>query len=309
MVHAPSKGMQAKCPPAGRHRQYIEVQRRSHSSAHQSVGVEVVEVGTWDSLGRGAAAQISRVGEVSSPFLIVLRSPRWPANMVGLRVRSPPSPATVVPSPSESSLSDPEELLTYTDNDASSSQQTALSGSGGSTITLHKIASSTAFKRRLSRQSSLSWGHKPSPIIGASCLLFMLPVPLLLRACCPWSAMSLVSVTFSSYLSDHVFTGLESWAHFLDRTLAPMALGINIYSMYSTCGLGWASLSIIAVKCHVLANYYSKKGIYVQFVIWHSLWHATGVGLIIFALSYNGVVGQCWEGSRWEDMFIMNSSR
>jgi len=70
-----------------------------------------------------------------------------------------------------------------------------------------QIANSTTFKRRLSRQSSLSWGYKPSNWIGASCFLFVLPIPLLLRACCPFSACLLGLVTISSYCSDHVYTG------------------------------------------------------------------------------------------------------
>jgi hypothetical protein len=61
-----------------------------------------------------------------------------------------------------------------------------------------------------------------------------------------------------------------------------MALTSNIYSVYLNCGLAWASLSIFAVFCHLLANHYSKKGMYEQFVIWHSLWHAVGSGLIVF---------------------------
>ena len=70
-----------------------------------------------------------------------------------------------------------------------------------------QIANSTLFKRRLSRQSSLSWGHKPSKWIGASCFLFILPIPLLLRACCPISACLMGLVTISSYYSDHLYTG------------------------------------------------------------------------------------------------------
>lgn len=231
---------------------------------------------------------------------------------VGLRARQSSSPATIVPSLSESSSSDYEDPPSSSDNGACAIQPTSQTNGGidddDRNITLHKIVTSTAFQRRLSRQSSLPWGHKPSPLIGASCLLFLLPIPLLLRACCPGAALSLASVTASSYLSDHVFTGLESWTHALDRALAPMAFGTNLYAIYCTCGLGWASLSVVALKCHVLANYYSKKGMYDQFVIWHSLWHAAGVGLIVVSLAVNRVVGTCWDGSGWENTFIMNDS-
>ncbi|KAL7518322.1 hypothetical protein ACHAWX_003165 [Stephanocyclus meneghinianus] len=151
----------------------------------------------------------------------------------------------------------------------------------------------TSPKRRLSRQSSLTWGHRPSPIVGASCFLFLMPIPLLIRACCYTSAMFLAAVTVSSFLSDHCYTGLESGWHTVDRVLAPMALTSNIYSVYSNCGLAWASLSIFAVMCHLLANHYSKKGMYDHFVIWHSLWHAMGSGLIVFCFLVNSDAGSC----------------
>ena len=65
-----------------------------------------------------------------------------------------------------------------------------------------QIANSTTFKRRLSRQSSLSWGYKPSKWIGASCFLFILPIPLLLRACCPLSAclLGLVTIFLTTFI-------------------------------------------------------------------------------------------------------------
>ena len=212
--------------------------------------------------------------------------------------RRRPCPITLAPSPSESSFADYESQ--------SSTSKTAVARASpvrsDSNVTLQKIATSTLFQKRLSRQSSLSWGHKPSPLIGASCFLFLLPIPLFLRACCPVSAFLLGCVTISSYMSDHAFTGLESWAHTFDRVLAPMAFTSCMFAIYSTCGLAWASLSLAALKCHIVANYYSKNDMYDQFVIWHSLWHAVGVGLILAALTYNRVVGTCWEGSAWENL-------
>jgi hypothetical protein len=150
-------------------------------------------------------------------------------------------------------------------------------------------------RRRLSRQSSLTWGHKPSPIIGASCFAFLLPIPFLIRAESYISAFFLAAVTVSSFLSDHCFTGLESSWHTVDRFLAPLALTSNIISVYMNCGLAWASLSIFAVLCHLLANHYSKKGMYNQFVIWHSLWHVVGSGLIVFCHVVNHDANQRTE--------------
>ena len=142
-------------------------------------------------------------------------------------------------------------------------------------------------KRRFSRQSSLSWGHKPSPIIGASCFTFLMPIPFLLRVECCISSFFLTAVTATSFLSDHCYTGLESSWHTIDRIFAPMALASNICSVYMTCGLIWASLSIFPLLCHLIANHYSKKGLYKQFVIWHSMWHALGSGLIMFCFVMN----------------------
>mmetsp|Transcript_6794 Transcript_6794/g.15487 ORF Transcript_6794/g.15487 Transcript_6794/m.15487 type:complete len:233 (+) Transcript_6794:181-879(+) len=211
------------------------------------------------------------------------------------------STPTLVPSSSESSISEYEYRSSFPKNEIIHTQSTQANGNN---ITLQKIVTSTAFQKRLSRQSSLPWGHKPSPLIGASCFLFLLPIPLLIRACCPVSACLLGCVTVSSYLSDHVYTGLESWTHTLDRVMAPMAFASNLYATYCTCGLGWACLSLPALKCHLWANYYSKNGMYDQFVIWHSLWHVVGVGVILFCFTLNGAVGKCWEGSRWEESFM-----
>ncbi len=156
------------------------------------------------------------------------------------------------------------------------------------------IASSTFLLKRLSRSSSLSWGHKPSPYIGASCLFYLLPVPFFLRACAYHSAMALLLVSISSYMSDHVYTGLESYAHAADRMLAPLAFFSCLYSTCADCGHVWAASSLLAVQCHVRANYYARKGMYDEFVLWHCLWHGVGVGLIVFCYWWNDVVGSCW---------------
>ncbi|KAL3786451.1 hypothetical protein HJC23_011032 [Cyclotella cryptica] len=107
-------------------------------------------------------------------------------------------------SPNSSFSDEDEKLDTKNSADTSTQSQT----SGGNLI--RTISFITCPKRRFSRQSSLTWGHKPSPIVGASCFLFLMPIPLLLRACCYTSAFFLAAVTVSSFLSDHCYTGLES---------------------------------------------------------------------------------------------------
>jgi len=214
-------------------------------------------------------------------------------------VRLRRSTPTLVLSVSESSISDYDDDNSFRTIPPTTTLQ-ASTDESNKNPTLRNVANSILFKKRLSRQSSLTWGHKPSPLIGASCFLFLLPIPLLLRACCPLPAFFLGCVTVSSYLSDHVYTGVESWAHTADRVLAPLAFASNLYSIYAHHGAMWALSSFAALKCHVWSNYYSKRGMYDEFVIWHSLWHAVGVGLIVVCFAVNGPVGECLEGSRWE---------
>ena len=192
-----------------------------------------------------------------------------------VRRRSPPASASSTP---VSSIHDVELVVRDEPSSSSSSSAPPLpsSSSSSSSVSVHAVVKSTAFARRLSRQSSLPWGHRPSPYIGASCVLFLLPVPLLYRACRHSSALLLTCVSLTSYLSDHVYTGLESYAHTVDRVVAPLAFASCIRSTYVTCGPWWAMVSIAALKCHVWANYYAKKGMYEEFVIWHCLWHAVG---------------------------------
>ncbi len=64
----------------------------------------------------------------------------------------------------------------------------------------------------------------------------------------------------------------------------------NIYAVYSLFGLVWASLSLVAAKCHLMAMYHSKRNNYDEFVIYHSMWHATGAGLILFSFAANNGV-------------------
>jgi len=88
---------------------------------------------------------------------------------------------------------------------------------------ISEVANSTFLRKRLSRQSSLPWGHKRSTMIGISCFLFLLPIPCLFQSCCPFAAFMLAVVTVSSFSSDYLYSGVESWSHLFDRALAPIA--------------------------------------------------------------------------------------
>ena len=126
-------------------------------------------------------------------------------------------------------------------------------------------------------------------------------MPWLYRACRHTSALLLTTVSLTSYLSDHVYTGIESYAHLVDRVVAPLAFVSCVHSTCVTCGPRWALVSIAALKCHVWANYYAKRDMYDEFVVWHCLWHAVGVGSMMICYMVNGpIIGECWHGG-WED--------
>ena len=95
---------------------------------------------------------------------------------------------------------------------------------------ISNVVNSTFLRKRLSRQSSLPWGHRRSKLIGLTCFAFLLPIPLLLKSCCPFAAFMLAVVTVSSFSSDYVYTGVESCSHLLDRALAPVAL-VSLHHM------------------------------------------------------------------------------
>ena len=77
----------------------------------------------------------------------------------------------------------------------------------------------------------------------------------------------------------------------MDRVLAPMALIVSVYAGYCVGGVVWVFFSWLPVGCHILAHVHAKKGMYDQFVVWHSLWHAVGAGMIVACFSLYGEVG------------------
>mmetsp|Transcript_21269 Transcript_21269/g.30452 ORF Transcript_21269/g.30452 Transcript_21269/m.30452 type:complete len:216 (-) Transcript_21269:105-752(-) len=198
-----------------------------------------------------------------------------------------------VPSLAESTCS----LLSETDDESTiSTKETTTAATKSKQLERRKssiveVANSTFFRKRLSTQSSLPWGHRRSTMIGISCFLFLLPIPCLIKSCCPFAAFMLACVFVSSFSSDYLYSGVESWSHLFDRVLAPIAFLSNIYAVYSLFGIIWAFLSLVAVKCHLMAMYHSKRNNYDEFVIYHSLWHATGAGLILLSFAANKGAG------------------
>lgn len=147
-------------------------------------------------------------------------------------------------------------------------------------------------KRRLATASSLPWGHKPHPLVGLSCLLFALPVPFLI-SCHPIAAGCFAVVTVTSFMSDHVYTGLDSYAHLVDKFMAPLTFSTALRSVYLTGGLYWACSCTLPLSCHVLAHSAAKRNEYDRFVFWHAAWHTVGVALLVTCFYLNDTMTEC----------------
>lgn len=150
-------------------------------------------------------------------------------------------------------------------------------------------------KRRFATASSLPWGHKPHPLVGLSCLLFALPVPFLI-SCHPVAAGCFAVVTVTSFMSDHVYTGLDSYAHLVDKFMAPLTFVSALRSVYLTGGLYWACSCTLALSCHVLAHSAAKRNEYERFVFWHAAWHTVGVALLVVCFYVNDTMAECMVG-------------
>ena len=95
-----------------------------------------------------------------------------------------------------------------------------------------------------------------------------------------------VSADDSASTKDFI-PGLESYAHSIDRTLAPITLGFCLKSIYTLFGFPWMTTSLLPIACLVFSGVNSKRGNYSAFVLWHSLWHMFGVGSIMFCFFMN----------------------
>lgn len=150
-------------------------------------------------------------------------------------------------------------------------------------------------KKRFATASSLPWGHKPHPLVGLSCLLFALPVPFLI-SCHPIAAGCFAVVTVTSFMSDHVYTGLDSYAHLVDKFMAPLTFSSALRTVYLTGGPYWACSCTLALSCHVLAHSAAKRNEYDRFVFWHAAWHMVGVALLVTCFYVNDTMSECIVG-------------
>jgi len=140
--------------------------------------------------------------------------------------------------------------------------------------------------RRLSSASSLPWGHRPHPVVGASCLLYGLLVLPLWRLNFSFAALLYAIVTVTSYMSDHVCTGKTSIWHSVDKIVAFSCLFVLLPSFWKTSRNGFFTGMFVPLGCHLIAHAAAKRGDYGGFVFWHTLWHVSGVGLLLVWCSY-----------------------
>lgn len=91
-------------------------------------------------------------------------------------------------------------------------------------------------------------------------------------------------------------------AHMFDKLVAPTTFAFALNAIYSTGGLTWAITSNIAVVCHVLAMAAAKQNNYEGFVLWHTLWHVVGVGLMIACCIVNSTMTECMVPGKEEEM-------
>eukprot|EP00563_Minutocellus_polymorphus_P020947 CAMPEP_0197734154 /NCGR_PEP_ID=MMETSP1434-20131217/44276_1 /TAXON_ID=265543 /ORGANISM="Minutocellus polymorphus, Strain CCMP3303" /LENGTH=196 /DNA_ID=CAMNT_0043321561 /DNA_START=461 /DNA_END=1051 /DNA_ORIENTATION=- len=160
-------------------------------------------------------------------------------------------------------------------------------------------------KKRFATASSLPWGHKPHPLVGSSCLLFALPVPFLVF-CHPITAACFAVVTITSFMSDHVYTGLDSYAHLADKFVAPLTFSFTLRTVYMTGGIYWTCSCTLALSCHILAHSAAKRNEYDRFVFWHAAWHAVGVALLVACFCVNNTMTECqaMNGEEEEEQIV-----
>lgn len=102
-----------------------------------------------------------------------------------------------------------------------------------------------------------------------------------------------VLTTVCSYCSDHLYTGLDSMAHMIDKIVAPATFVFALRTIYQTGGLKWAVTSNLAILCHILAMAAARKNNYGGFVLWHTLWHVVGVALMVACCIVNDTITEC----------------
>jgi len=128
--------------------------------------------------------------------------------------------------------------------------------------------------------TSLPWRNRRSLILGMSCLCYLFPAVYVcvkgkLKSTIAWILQAVVS-----FLSDFVYSGVNSVSHALDRWLA---VGMTLYMVwlaYTAISTAFALTVLLPLTC----MFFSKRAIHVSFehyVMWHTLWHVTGSALVV----------------------------
>mmetsp|Transcript_24316 Transcript_24316/g.36255 ORF Transcript_24316/g.36255 Transcript_24316/m.36255 type:complete len:227 (-) Transcript_24316:317-997(-) len=152
---------------------------------------------------------------------------------------------------------------------------------------LHRKSSfRESMSKHLSPKSNMPKSFKPHPILGVSCLTFGL-VPIRMAECFPVNAVIMVIATVASWKADYVHTGKTSYWLLFDRVWAPFSFVACLHTVYTVGGLWWFLASSFPVLCYQIGVYSRIKGDFNGYNFWHSMWHFTGVFLMLLCFGVN----------------------
>lgn len=145
----------------------------------------------------------------------------------------------------------------------------------------------TWIDNRVRTKTSVPWGHRPHKVLGLSCLTFAAVAPFLAATGRCALAISWACVAVTSFLSDHVTTGVDSLSHPADRLLAGATLLATQRTVWVDFGRGWFAVTWLSVACYAASLRAIRRGRYDAYVFWHTSWHLVGQASMILCLVSN----------------------
>lgn len=132
--------------------------------------------------------------------------------------------------------------------------------------------------RFFSPKTKMSWIPYKSKIIGISSFLYAIPFI--------WGAWPIyILQAFSSFMSDFVMTGNDSYWHPFDRLLATLntiyVIGnsVLIIPVYYSI-----TLTICSLSCYFVSTRFIKREYMKGYVFFHTLWHVTSSASISYVM-------------------------
>ena len=136
----------------------------------------------------------------------------------------------------------------------------------------------------LTAESSLPWGNRRDVWVGGSSWFFVLPVG-------AGGPATFFVQAVASFGADYVWTGLPCCVHLLDRWLASFHLVLVILTAAGALPgqvvapvPWWGILLLLAapLSCFMLSKCASKRGDFVSYRVWHTLWHLAAPVAIVY---------------------------